>query len=160
MGHIIQNWHKPGCIGFGLIIAGIGAIIFSLPHFLVDSYEIDTARIDATSLSRNMNTDTNITIWNKNEAVCPASLYKECDNSELENKNQNKLYITLFMSGLLLVGAGSVPIHAFVPTYIDENIEKERVPFYHSVFFAAGIFGPAFAFVAGGTLLDIHTDFN
>ena len=64
------------------------------------------------------------------------------------------------MIGLLLIGAGSVPTHSFVPTYIDENLPKNDVPMYHAIFFGAGIIGPALGFLLGGELLKKHTDFD
>ena len=44
-------------------------------------------------------------------------------------------------------------------TYFDENVAKNEVPMYHSVWFAVGIIGPVLGFVFGGISLNTHTDF-
>ena len=38
--HLLQKHHKPLVVGIGLMFAGIGGIIFILPHYLNDKYRV------------------------------------------------------------------------------------------------------------------------
>ena len=122
-------------IGIGLIICSIGAIVFVMPHFLVDPYDPTSAK--------------------------NASCIENC--ADLEKSGfmiNNSLHYSLFLIGMLIIGAGSVPMHSFVPTYLDENITPKEVPTYHALFFSFGILGPAIGFLGGGALLKLHTDYH
>ena len=138
---MIRNISKPVSISVGLFIAGVGALIFVIPHFVSDPYEVNLS--NSCPLS-------------KDPTTCAAN-----SNSNIAN-NQNTAanYSWMLYLGLLIVGAGSVPIHSLVPVYLDENIERKNSPMFYSIFLTFGILGPAIGFIVGGIFLSMHTDFD
>jgi organic anion transporter 4A len=120
--HLLQKYSKPLSIGIGLIICSIGAIVFVMPHFLIEPYDPSNA---GSSCIANCSDVTEIT-------------------PGFTGLTGNSLHYALFLIGMLIIGAGSVPMHSFVPTYLDENIGAKEVPTYHAVFFQFRNFGPGF----------------
>lgn len=131
--YLIKNISKPISIGVGFILCSIGGIIFTLPHFLAGSYEINS--VDE----------------------CPDSASLDCD---VEMTGRNKLYYALFILGMCIVGFGAIPSHSLIPVYIDENMSKHKTPLYHSIWLTFSLLGPVIGFIVGGLLLSVHTDFN
>jgi sodium-independent organic anion transporter len=136
--HLLQKYSKPLSIGIGLIICSIGAIVFVMPHFLTEPYDPNSAGSSC--------------VTNCSDITEPSPGFTGLQG--------NSLHYALFLIGMLIIGAGSVPMHSFVPTYLDENIGAKEVPTYHAVFFSLGILGPAFGFLGGGALLKVHTDYD
>ena len=137
--HLLQKYSKPLSIGIGLVISSIGAIVFAMPHFLTEPYDPSNSGVSS----------------------CVANCSDNAEASLVFNAFQgNSFYYVLFIVGMLTVGAGSVPMLSFVPTYLDENIGAKEVPTYHAMFFSLGILGPVFGFLGGGALLKVHTDYS
>lgn len=51
-----KNASKPRWIGIGMIMMGMGSMVFSLPHFLVDSYKATSVEANVCLTEANMNT--------------------------------------------------------------------------------------------------------
>lgn len=141
--HIISKYSKPVSTGIGLIFAALGGMIFCIPQLLSEVYNPgEEAMASQCTLG--------------GESIEG----QDCtDNSKMYGFNKADLNYGLFVLGMLIVGAGSVPMHSFVPTYIDENVDAKEVPMYHSIWLSLGILGPAIGFIGGGALLKIPTDF-
>ena len=61
---------------------------------------------------------------------------------------------------MLIIGAASVPMHAFVPVWIDENVRKNNVGTFQAFWICMAIIGATVGAIGGGELAVIHTDFD
>lgn len=60
---------------------------------------------------------------------------------------------------MLTIGFGSVPIHVFTPTYLNQKF-KNIQPMLLSIVYSIGILGPAVSVVVGGKMLDWDANFD
>ncbi|KAL7985647.1 hypothetical protein Chor_004217 [Crotalus horridus] len=127
------NGHKPRWLGWGVLIMGIGSLIFALPHFTTSQYEVHFSEEIGTCSS-------NQTAW------CAESV------STLSN------YQFVFMLGQFLHGIGATPLYTLGVTYLDENVKSNYSPVYIAVFYTAAILGPAAGYLIGGIFLNIYTE--
>ena len=58
----------------------------------------------------------------------------------------------------MIMGAGTTPLYALGPAYLDENVSPKSAPVYLGVFFASALFGPGLGFAVGGSMLEIWVD--
>ncbi|XP_053572040.1 solute carrier organic anion transporter family member 4A1 [Bombina bombina] len=127
--------HKPRWLGWGVLIMGIGSIVFAMPHFTTDVYEV--------SLSE----DTGICRSNQT-------------HQSTEGASSLSIYRYVFMLGQFLHGIGATPLYTLGVTYLDENVKLSYSPVYIGIFYTAAIIGPAVGYLLGGFFLNIYTDFN
>lgn len=71
--HWIQKWHKPQCIGFGLFFAGIGSVIFCLPHFISAPYSVEKGQEIASGNLTETAASNQDTFWQNYNLTCPAA---------------------------------------------------------------------------------------
>jgi hypothetical protein len=138
--HIFQKYHKPRVVACGLIFAGIGGIIFILPHYINDKYALSGAGAGVI-------------------LPCPAGVDGLCADSTITGMLMRK-GVGCFYAGMLIIGASSVPMHAFVPVWIDENVKKENVGTFQAFWICMAIIGATVGAIGGGELAVIHTDFD
>eukprot|EP00092_Neocalanus_flemingeri_P007831 GFUD01008452.1.p1 GENE.GFUD01008452.1~~GFUD01008452.1.p1 ORF type:complete len:773 (-),score=179.75 GFUD01008452.1:95-2413(-) len=125
---------KPVWIGAGLVIMGLGSLLFSLPHFASTSqYRADGGDLTLCNVTR------------------------DCQEEQQEMSENS--YKFVFMASQFLHGAGAAPLYTLGVTYIDENIGAASSAFYLGIFYTMGIVGPAIGYSVGGQLLRIHEDF-
>lgn len=124
---------KPVWIASGLVIMGLGSLLFSLPHFATPEYLADSGELTLCNVTRN------------------------CQEEQQELSGNSYKYV--FMAAQFLHGAGAAPLYTLGVTYIDENIGASSSAFYLGIFYTMGIVGPAVGYSIGGQLLTIHTDF-
>jgi organic anion transporter 4A len=124
---------KPVWIGAGLVIMGLGALLFSLPHFATPEYRGEAGEPTLCNVTRN------------------------CEE-EVQDVSGNS-YKYVFMAAQFLHGAGAAPLYTLGVTYIDENIGASSSAFYLGIFYTMAIVGPAVGYSVGGQFLSIHTDF-
>lgn len=127
---------KPSWIAGGMVLMGLGSLLFSLPHFASDQ---------CGALSGGLETFCNVTM----EKVC---------NATAEETDENK-YKYVFMGAQLLHGAGAAPLYTLGVTYIDENVGPASSAFYLGIFYTMAVVGPAIGYSLGGHFLTMHTDF-
>ncbi|XP_058143277.1 solute carrier organic anion transporter family member 4A1 [Dasypus novemcinctus] len=125
--------HKPRWLGHGVLLMGVGSLVFALPHFAAGRYAVDVAE-DAGTCRGN---------WS---AACAGRA------SGLSG------YRLLFVLGQLLHGLGATPLYTLGVTYLDESVESSRSPVYIGIFYTAAILGPAAGYMLGGALLNIYTE--
>ncbi|XP_061658420.1 solute carrier organic anion transporter family member 2B1 isoform X2 [Syngnathoides biaculeatus] len=79
--------------------------------------------------------------------------------SEQESSTHDGIY-TLLLFAQLLLGVGSVPMHPFGISYIDDHASKKNSPLYLGILLAVTAIGPAFGFLSGAFLLRLYVDFD
>lgn len=134
---------KPKYIGIGILVLGLGSLLFASPHYLAGSY-------------RGGHQSENVC-----HSVTNSSTHATCDNSTRQIKSQsyNGLYLAIFLVAQLLHGAGAAPLFTLGVTYLDENVSKKMSSVYLGVYYTMAIIGPALGYVVGGELLKLYTDF-
>ena len=129
---------KPVWIGAGIMLMGLGALLFSTPHFSASSYSSgDSEGVSLCNVTR-----------------------RTCGHTEAETDNWGENgYKYVFMASQFLHGAGAAPLYTLGVTYIDENIGAASSAFFLGIFYTMAIVGPAIGYSLGGQLLSLHTDF-
>lgn len=130
---------KPRYLGIGVLVMGIGSIVFSLPQFTTGRYKIED-----TGSQIICDIDANVT------STC------DVDNSPASLSN----YKYVFYLGQLLHGAGASPLYTLGVTYLDENLPLRSSSFYIGIFYALAIVGPAIGYLAGGAFLNYYVDID
>lgn len=100
---------KPRYLGIGILVMGIGSIVFSLPQFTVDAYKVDDSGIRTTCDASSNDTS----VCNGNNLPVSLSNYK-----------------FVFFLGQLLHGAGAAPLYTLGVTYLDENLPLRSSSLY------------------------------
>ncbi|KAM8945750.1 solute carrier organic anion transporter family member 4A1 [Pelodytes ibericus] len=129
------NGHKPRWLGWGVLIMGIGSLVFALPHFTTIMYVV------------NLSEDTGVCHSNQTQLFAESA-------SSLSN------YRYIFMLGQFLHGIGATPLYTLGVTYLDENVKSSYSPVYIGIFYTAAIVGPAVGYLLGGFLLNMYTEIN
>ncbi|XP_069740213.1 solute carrier organic anion transporter family member 4A1 [Narcine bancroftii] len=127
--------HKPRWLGWGVLIMGLGSIVFSLPHFISGHYEVDST---------------------EDSSLCNSDKDSPC----LEGSSSYSNYRFLFMLGQFLHGIGATPLYTLGVTYLDENVMSNHAPVYIGIFYTAAIIGPAAGYLLGGFFLQLYTEVN
>ncbi|PNI36372.1 SLCO4A1 isoform 2 [Pan troglodytes] len=125
--------HKPRWLGWGVLLMGMGSLVFALPHFTAGRYEVE---LDA------------------GVRTCPANPSAACADST----SGLSRYQLVFMLGQFLHGVGATPLYTLGVTYLDENVKSSCSPVYIAIFYTAAILGPAAGYLIGGALLNIYTE--
>nr|XP_016929033.1 solute carrier organic anion transporter family member 4A1 [Drosophila suzukii] len=132
---------KPRFIAIGLIVMGMGSLVFLLPNFLVGKYRATIAEAnvcEANSNSSQTMTACELNGWGEGESLTWT--------------------VWLFLAAQLLHGAGASPLFTLGVTYIDENVSKKMSSVYLGIYYTMATVGPAIGYVFGGQLLLIYTD--
>ncbi|XP_076361815.1 organic anion transporting polypeptide 26F isoform X2 [Tachypleus tridentatus] len=98
--------NKPHIIGGGVLVLALGSFIFSLPHFLSDTYTFSKEVQDVCNLNHN---------------------WTNCNNN-VSYVLSNYKYV--FFLGQLLHGAGASPFYTLGCTYLDENVSTKMSSVY------------------------------
>ncbi|XP_018053910.1 PREDICTED: solute carrier organic anion transporter family member 4A1 isoform X1 [Atta colombica] len=136
---------KPRYIGIGVLVLGIGSLLFASPHYLAGPYrggqQTDNICQSVTNISSH-------SISCMDQSTVQADL-----------EPYSGVYLTIFLVAQLLHGAGAAPFYTLGVTYLDENVSKKMSSVYLGVYYTMAIIGPALGYVVGGELLKIYTDF-
>ncbi|MBN3325234.1 SO4C1 protein, partial [Atractosteus spatula] len=131
--------HKPRWMAFSAFMMGLGAFVFSLPHYNCGLYRFGS----------------------KIKDTCPApvsnSSEKGCTTSEL-SPLYNYLYV--FLLGQLLMGIGGTAIYTLGTAYIDDSVPSEKSSLYIGIAYGTAVLGPAIGYIIGGQFLNIYIDVN
>ncbi|XP_068118988.1 solute carrier organic anion transporter family member 4A1 [Hyperolius riggenbachi] len=125
--------HKPRWLGWGVLIMGIGSLVFALPHFTTSKSEV------------NFTEDMGVCLSNHTSQVP-------------ESASRLSYYRYVFMLGQFLHGIGATPLYTLGVTYLDENVKSNYSPVYIGIFYTAAIVGPAVGYLLGGFFLNMYTE--
>ena len=126
--------HKPRWLGYGIILQGIGALIFVLPQ-LFGKYT--PGKEGAFTLE---SCETTAEIFT---ATCDSSNYLA--------------YLVLLL-GNVLMGIGAAPLFTLGLSYIDDITFPRYVPIHTGLFYVCATVGPAIGYGLGGVFLSIYVD--
>ncbi|XP_044517096.1 solute carrier organic anion transporter family member 4A1 [Gracilinanus agilis] len=125
--------HKPRWLGWGVLVMGLGSIVFALPQFTTGHYEVN---------------------FSEEFGTCGSNQNVSCTERSSSLSN----YRFVFMLGQFLHGIGATPLYTLGVTYLDENVKSNYSPVYIAIFYTAAILGPAAGYLIGGALLNIYTE--
>lgn len=135
MGYLGGFCNKIRWIAAGMVMTAIGAILFCIPHFVIDKYE--PANLPAMFLNQ-------FGLCKFPPIPCP----KPVEHSHL----------ALFVIGQMFIGAGVAPLYSLVPAYIDENVKPESMPIYMMVWFLNLLVAPIAGFLTAVVFLQFYVD--
>ncbi|XP_024869142.1 solute carrier organic anion transporter family member 4A1-like isoform X1 [Temnothorax curvispinosus] len=136
---------KPRYIGIGILVLGIGSLLFASPHYLAGPYR---------GGQQTENTCQSVSNISSHSISCT-----DQSTVQAELEPYSGVYLTIFLVAQLLHGAGAAPFYTLGVTYLDENVSKKMSSVYLGVYYTMAIIGPALGYVVGGELLKIYTDF-
>ncbi|KAL6088862.1 hypothetical protein STEG23_022685 [Scotinomys teguina] len=128
-----ERGHKPRWLAFASFMIGLGALVFSLPHFFSGKYELGSILEDTCLAARN-------------GTRCSSS------TSLLSN------YLYVFVLGQLLLGTGGTPLYTLGTAFIDDSVPTHKSSLYIGIGYSMSILGPAIGYVLGGQLLTMYID--
>ncbi|KAM6225329.1 solute carrier organic anion transporter family member 4C1-like [Rhynchocyon petersi] len=128
-----ERGHKPRWLAFASFMIGLGALVFSLPHFFSGEYQLGSIFEDTCLATRN-------------STSCNPS------TSTLSN------YLYVFILGQLLLGTGGTPLYTLGTTFIDDSVPTHKSSLYIGIGYSMSILGPAIGYILGGRLLTVYID--
>ena len=129
-----EKRNKPRWMGYGLVLQGIGALVYSSPQYIFGSYQtglVGNLTLEACELA----TD-----------VAP-----DCHSF-------NALAYCILLLGNTLIGIGVAPLFTLGLSYIDDVNLPAVVPLHIGVFYVCVAVGPALGYGLGGIFLSIYVD--
>ncbi|XP_030625898.1 solute carrier organic anion transporter family member 4A1 [Chanos chanos] len=128
--------HKPRWLGWGVLIMSLGSLVFALPHFTTQPYQVKVP---------------------EDTGLCSSNYTHSCGDSDGAGLSD---YRYVFMLGQFLHGVGATPLYTLGVTYLDENVKTTYAPVYIGIFYSAAVVGPAAGYLLGGFFLNIYTEIN
>ena len=138
MFHILLPYTVEHCpINFRLncFIAGIGALLFALPHVLIGKYK--------PSYTGDMGG-----LCDPGQTTC---------NIESDSR---WYYMFIFFVAQVIIGAGVSPLYSLVPAYLDENVHPKSMPVYLGIWQVSIFAGPGVGMAVAGKFLSIYVDID
>lgn len=127
--------NKPRWIGAGMIVMAAGAVLLSVPKYIIGGYHAGIQR------------DTDFCRYTQGEAYIP-----ECGGS-------SPWYFTMiFLAGNLIMGIGATPLYVLGPAHIDEITTRGQNGLYNGIFAMSAALGPAIGFIIGLPILNTWVD--
>ena len=128
--------HKPRCLGWGMLLMAIGAVLLSVPKYIIGTYR---AGLEQTS-----DFCSNTTLTGTAQLACRAP--------------KEWYYEFIFVVGNILLGIGATPLYTLAPAHIDEVSSRAQGSLYMGIYYAACGIGPALGYIIGMPILDKWVD--
>ncbi|KAI8503084.1 sodium-independent organic anion transmembrane transporter [Branchiostoma belcheri] len=128
---------KPKWLAFGSFSLGLGALVYSLPHFTTGPYVYGTGQTETCDIGGN-------------------STSQDCSSGTTGSGLRNYLYVFILAS----TRCRRYTLYTLGTTFLDENVEKANSGVYIGIFYAASALGPAAGYLIGGQFLNIYTDID
>ncbi|XP_019635190.1 PREDICTED: solute carrier organic anion transporter family member 4C1-like [Branchiostoma belcheri] len=132
---------KPIWLATGAFVLGLGACVFSIPHFVVGPHRLGGAQETTCGAARLNETS--------DDGVC---------SGEGGESNWLPNFLYVFILGQLLNGVGGIPLYTFGPQYLEQSVSTKSSGIYLGIFYAVSYLGPAVGFLLGGQLLTLYID--
>ncbi|RWS28314.1 solute carrier organic anion transporter family member 5A1-like protein, partial [Leptotrombidium deliense] len=153
------NRHIPVWLGKGVLVTGIGSLLFAVPHFMDTNNPLENVNISGPL-------DDNICHIPMPALQSPyaerASRYinppsQEADPSLCVDGGTYKApHILIFMLAMVLIGCGGTPIFTLGTIYIDDHVKKESSSMFIGCMYSMVAFGLVCGFLLGGFFITIH----
>ncbi|XP_015183410.1 PREDICTED: solute carrier organic anion transporter family member 4A1 isoform X2 [Polistes dominula] len=137
---------KPRYIGVGVLVLGLGSLLFASPHYLIGPYRGGQQSENICQKANNVST----------RSVSCSDINGQVDDQQ---EPYSGMYLIIFLVAQLLHGAGAAPFYTLGVTYLDENVSKKMSSVYLGIYYTMAVIGPALGYVIGGELLKLYTDF-
>eukprot|EP00112_Aurelia_sp_Birch-Aquarium-sp1_P006957 Seg176.4 transcript_id=Seg176.4/GoldUCD/mRNA.D3Y31 product="Solute carrier organic anion transporter family member 4A1" protein_id=Seg176.4/GoldUCD/D3Y31 len=117
--------NKPAALGVGMIVMGIGYIVFMMPHFIEDTYRpvVGSTTPQPTNYTNNL-------LCAPKSSRAPAAC---------TTKGGSDSAYGLFALGMFIAGAGCAPMISLGIPYMDESVSQNNSPIYLGLFQSSGI---------------------
>ncbi|XP_023932071.1 solute carrier organic anion transporter family member 5A1 [Lingula anatina] len=147
--------HIPRLVGIGGLLISLGAFMFTLPHFLAESYTIKGGFINSTEHDNICKIPTSTSLSQPGStATLGSAAMMNCVDSE----SGNGIYVFILILAQVLVGVGGTPIYTLGTTYIDNHVPKDKAPSLIAFIYATSALGPVVGFGLGALLLQYYVD--
>ena len=116
IGYFFAHGNKARWIASGGVVVGIGCIVFTLPHFLTETYIYQTNENDTNNLH-----------------LCPnQENATSCANENSAGKSISSLskYIYVFVLGQVILGMGNAPQNALQKVFLDDSVKAKNIGMY------------------------------
>lgn len=130
------NSHKPIWLGAGMAILALGSLVFALPQFVGEEY--DLGKIGYLGFEACKDVD---------------DFSPDCNE-----RSSNLLFFFVFILGNVLIGIGAAPLFTVGTSYIDDIFFPKYTPICLGFYFTAAVVGPALGFGLGGVFLKVYVD--
>ena len=127
--------NKPRWIGAGMIVMAAGAVLLSVPKYIIGGYHAGIQR------------DTDFCRYTQGLTYIP-----ECGGSS------PWYYTMIFLGGNIIMGIGATPLYVLGPAHIDEITTRGQNGLYNGVFAMSAALGPAIGFIIGLPILNTWVD--
>jgi len=128
------NSHKPRWLGAGVLVQGLGSLLFASPQFIAGEYDVGKNANLSFEACRDVN-----------------DFSPDCD------EESSNVY-AVFILGNILIGIGATPLFTIGTSYIDDIIRPKHVPIWLGIFYTVAVVGPAVGFGLGGAFLIVYVD--
>ncbi|GFR75410.1 solute carrier organic anion transporter family member [Elysia marginata] len=178
--------HIPKWIGMGVVVMGVGSLLFALPHIIAPKYSVRSGMVpkdrgdhhhklpsepfNISNLLSNSSSATPLAAYSSKttssldeENICraPQGKGQAGQSGEVcidENSAGNWGYVLILLAAQILIGAGSTPIMTLGITYVDNHVSKDKSPSYLACIHASSALGPVMGYALGALLLQYYVD--
>ena len=139
--------HIPLWIGCGAFLQGVGAIIFTLPHFLTQSYtvtgglntnstldsnicQIPQSLIEHSGMGSSSSSSSSLfkdDLGSAGDRSTSASSWSMCEEESVTGSYM-ELNIFILIAAQAMIGVGGAPLFTLGTTYIDDHVHPEQAP--------------------------------
>ncbi|CAM1327796.1 Uncharacterised protein g9587 [Pycnogonum litorale] len=147
--------HRPRWIAIGTIIAGISAVISSMPYFIygpMDWYTGSSSSNETNSGYQLCQDDHHHRLNFTSTGISD----EECDVAR--KTSETTTAVSLLFLGNFINGIGSTAFYIIGTPYLDDNVSKNRIPLYLGIIYSVRLTGPTVGFVLSSTALKYYED--
>uniref|UniRef100_A0A8C4XZN0 Solute carrier organic anion transporter family member n=1 Tax=Gopherus evgoodei TaxID=1825980 RepID=A0A8C4XZN0_9SAUR len=139
--------HRPRLIALGCTVMSFACLLISLPHFLMERYQYETA------LSPLENSSSSMSMCLINQSQSSTHMEKQ----SCEQKSGSLMWVFVLV-GNILRGIGETPIMPLVISYVEDFSKAENSPFYIGCLQVATVIGPFLGFMLGSYCAQLYVD--
>ncbi|CAF0879594.1 unnamed protein product [Brachionus calyciflorus] len=161
MSYFFSNSHIPKCIAVSSLFCAVGSIMYSLPHFITESYENN---LSLNSTANNFLCKMDESIKQKVEIVknSPESVVSFLEKLDIKSdcllKPTNVGPFLILALANILIGSSSAPLYTLGTTYIDNHVDKDDSSVYLAFIYSMLAFGPLVGYLVGAGFLQFYVD--